>query len=192
MPYNPKNQMSHKGLIQMNISADADSTFIAPLDESITQAFTPFEDWWNAKILVDKEGSELTRKTLVKSIRDQDGGGGHVDPELNDDYAEIAKNYSLGWEINDGIKSEPIPGAEKASIRQIIHEVLKTLIPNYSKYRPDTDDTIVGGTASFKIPEGQDPEEFMKKQRIFIKEEEAGRNNPCPCGSGRKYKQCCL
>ncbi len=19
-----------------------------------------------------------------------------------------------------------------------------------------------------------------------------GRNNPCPCGSGRKYKQCCL
>jgi uncharacterized protein YecA (UPF0149 family) len=20
----------------------------------------------------------------------------------------------------------------------------------------------------------------------------AGRNDPCPCGSGRKYKQCCL
>ena len=23
-------------------------------------------------------------------------------------------------------------------------------------------------------------------------EEKLGRNDPCPCGSGRKYKQCCL
>lgn len=22
--------------------------------------------------------------------------------------------------------------------------------------------------------------------------EEPGRNDPCPCGSGKKYKQCCL
>lgn len=22
--------------------------------------------------------------------------------------------------------------------------------------------------------------------------EKAGRNDPCPCGSGKKYKQCCL
>ena len=23
-------------------------------------------------------------------------------------------------------------------------------------------------------------------------EEKAGRNDPCPCGSGKKYKRCCL
>lgn len=23
-------------------------------------------------------------------------------------------------------------------------------------------------------------------------EEKVGRNDPCPCGSGKKYKQCCL
>lgn len=23
-------------------------------------------------------------------------------------------------------------------------------------------------------------------------EQKAGRNDPCPCGSGKKYKQCCL
>ena len=23
-------------------------------------------------------------------------------------------------------------------------------------------------------------------------EQTAGRNDPCPCGSGRKYKKCCL
>ena len=24
------------------------------------------------------------------------------------------------------------------------------------------------------------------------KKDKAGRNDPCPCGSGKKYKKCCL
>jgi len=28
--------------------------------------------------------------------------------------------------------------------------------------------------------------------KIVVKENKVGRNDPCPCGSGRKYKQCCL
>ncbi|MEW6094070.1 MAG: SEC-C metal-binding domain-containing protein [Chloroflexota bacterium] len=24
------------------------------------------------------------------------------------------------------------------------------------------------------------------------RKKKAGRNDPCPCGSGRKYKKCCL
>ena len=26
----------------------------------------------------------------------------------------------------------------------------------------------------------------------FVREEKVGRNDPCPCGSGRKYKKCCM
>ena len=36
--------------------------------------------------------------------------------------------------------------------------------------------------------------EITKKQRLsgtVIKEETVGRNDPCPCGSGKKYKKCC-
>lgn len=36
--------------------------------------------------------------------------------------------------------------------------------------------------------------EITKKQRLsgtIIKEKEPGRNDPCPCGSGKKYKKCC-
>ena len=29
--------------------------------------------------------------------------------------------------------------------------------------------------------------DFLKKT-----DEKIGRNDPCPCGSGKKYKQCCL
>ncbi len=30
-----------------------------------------------------------------------------------------------------------------------------------------------------------------KKSKIVVKEKEPGRNDPCPCGSGKKYKKCC-
>ena len=41
----------------------------------------------------------------------------------------------------------------------------------------------------------QDPESrFKKALRTMVKPKagQLGRNSPCPCGSGKKYKQCCL
>lgn len=29
------------------------------------------------------------------------------------------------------------------------------------------------------------------KSRIVVNENKVGRNDPCPCGSGKKYKKCC-
>lgn len=37
--------------------------------------------------------------------------------------------------------------------------------------------------------------EIVKKYResiIIVKKDKIGRNEPCPCGSGKKYKKCCL
>ena len=31
----------------------------------------------------------------------------------------------------------------------------------------------------------------FNRSRIVVKEKEPGRNDPCPCGSGKKYKKCC-
>lgn len=30
-----------------------------------------------------------------------------------------------------------------------------------------------------------------RSAQIFVKEPTVGRNDPCPCGSGKKYKKCC-
>lgn len=40
---------------------------------------------------------------------------------------------------------------------------------------------------------GQAPKKGMKKvgTTIVRKDEKVGRNDPCPCGSGKKYKKCC-
>jgi hypothetical protein len=31
---------------------------------------------------------------------------------------------------------------------------------------------------------------ILKKKSVFMKEK-PGRNDPCPCGSGKKFKKCC-
>lgn len=31
----------------------------------------------------------------------------------------------------------------------------------------------------------------QKKANTIVKEKKIGRNDPCPCGSGKKYKMCC-
>ena len=30
------------------------------------------------------------------------------------------------------------------------------------------------------------------EQTTVVKEKKIGRNDPCPCGSGKKYKKCCI
>jgi uncharacterized protein YecA (UPF0149 family) len=32
----------------------------------------------------------------------------------------------------------------------------------------------------------------LRKQKQLVKEYKIGRNDTCPCGSGKKYKHCCL
>ena len=32
----------------------------------------------------------------------------------------------------------------------------------------------------------------QKSSRTVVRAKKIGRNDPCPCGSGKKYKQCCL
>ena len=31
----------------------------------------------------------------------------------------------------------------------------------------------------------------FKRSKTVRKDKEPGRNDPCPCGSGKKYKKCC-
>lgn len=52
----------------------------------------------------------------------------------------------------------------------------------------DTIAGIVENTRHFKYRGFKEAE---LKTKTIVKEEKVGRNDPCPCGSGRKYKKCC-
>ncbi|MCG8484614.1 MAG: SEC-C domain-containing protein [Clostridia bacterium] len=41
------------------------------------------------------------------------------------------------------------------------------------------------------VPDQQERKQPEQKQQPIKKEKTVGRNEPCPCGSGKKYKKCC-
>ncbi|MFW6268881.1 MAG: preprotein translocase subunit SecA [Bacillota bacterium] len=41
------------------------------------------------------------------------------------------------------------------------------------------------------VNRGKAQDQKQQKQQTVVKPEEPGRNDPCPCGSGKKYKKCC-
>lgn len=186
-PFDPRNRMSHGGLVFMALAAGG-ARFVAMLDDIPPNLakWISFDRWWSMPIFVDKDRRVLSRKDVILAAANQDGGA-HVDPVLNDAYAALSRDHSLGWISTDGKDTRPIEGAEKAAIRQIAHELIKTLKPNYEK-KPNHDAlVIVGGMST--VQEARSTAAELPATAI-VHSAKVGRNAPCPCGSGVKFKKC--
>jgi SEC-C motif len=162
----------------------SEPTFLAKLDSDITEKWVNFDEWWNAQIFRDVDGSGVTRKKLILTAANQDGGA-HVDHRLDEDYYSFATG-KLGIQIISNGSDIPMEGPHRAAIRQIAHEVLRTLIPDYSKKQKFTDGRIYLKDMTVAIAE---PPDFMPHPSYTGPK--VGRNEKCPCGSGKKYKHCC-
>ena len=112
--------------------------------------------------------------------------------ELADKYG-MELNYMVGFldGINESLK-EPNPIEEMEA-----DTVVKLPIDLESLY-----DHMVEAGADwlYELPEWDElltPERRkelyreQKKSGTIVKERKVGRNEPCPCGSGKKYKYCC-
>jgi preprotein translocase subunit SecA len=78
-----------------------------------------------------------------------------------------------------------IPMREPEQVRQATPE-RKT---DYSKYRTQKDEIAESRRLQGQVA-SRDPREQQKTAPIRA-EKTVGRNDPCPCGSGKKYKNCC-
>jgi hypothetical protein len=173
------NLTAHGGLISMAVSGP-ETSYIAMLDDVPMVRQLSFRDWWDETVFTDDTKTTLSRRELVLSVADQDGGA-HVDPTLNEAYAKLSRENSMGWVVAAAGETKPIPKPERAAIRQIAHEVLRTLIPGYTKRISREADVFFGGAMIFN----EVPSAFSLQEHI-----KAGRNDRCPCGSGKKYKIC--
>lgn len=52
--------------------------------------------------------------------------------------------------------------------------------------------TIPAWDGILSVDERKEIKKDFNRERIVVKEPKIGRNDPCPCGSGKKYKKCCL
>lgn len=112
--------------------------------------------------------------------------------ELADKYG-MELNYMVGFldGINESLK-EPNPIEEMEA-----DTVVKLPIDLESLYYHMVE---AGADWLYELPEGDElltPERRkelyreQKKSGTIVKERKVGRNEPCPCGSGKKYKYCC-
>ena len=51
--------------------------------------------------------------------------------------------------------------------------------------------TLPGWEGMLSAQKRKEIEKEYKKSKTVVKEKTVGRNEPCPCGSGKKYKKCC-
>jgi preprotein translocase subunit SecA len=84
-------------------------------------------------------------------------------------------------------------------ITQINRQVTQKVFTSYILSREQLQDLIKMGRLehgtmsafSRKAPDSDEPlatEDKLKPRTVELK---IGRNEPCPCGSGKKYKKCC-
>jgi hypothetical protein len=135
----PENLVPLTGLICYKVHVDpgkpTEVTYKAPFDKGEPQRYVRgkvnFEDWWNREIIDDKKGNVLTRRSLVLTTCQQDGGA-HVDAEIIDNYVKALQTFHIVpvSSCGEGIIFSNII---YASIRQITHEVLKSLQDEFPK-----------------------------------------------------------
>jgi hypothetical protein len=178
-PLSQKALGTYSGLTLIGMKGK-DTKYYPKLDEmTFCINWLSFENWWHETVFRDISGNCISRGNLIKTSTNQDGGA-HVDEALDEVYYNLTKNNSLENHIFDGENLNSIPNPEKAAIRQIGHEVLKTLFVDYEKKQTASVDMWVGGS---EVVIGDKPSPTPQSKKI-------GRNQICPCGSGKKYKLC--
>ncbi|MCC0031180.1 MAG: SEC-C domain-containing protein [Brucellaceae bacterium] len=190
LPPTAGNLSSYGGLVQIVVGGSKGGRFLPVLDDApCKRGFVSFDDWWTMAVFTRPSGAPLSRREIILTAANQDGGA-HVDPALDEDYRALQNGDYLGWESVDQHGVRKMDGAEKAAIRQIAHEILRTLNPDMPMQTPDPGDAglIAMGMG---LNEGSFPQiPGLPLFPINDKPHKVGRNAPCPCGSGRKFKRC--
>ncbi|WP_338606171.1 SEC-C metal-binding domain-containing protein [Desulfoferula mesophila] len=190
----------HNGLVAFLLKPSSVEC-IAPLDDDPYVArWLTFDEWWNETIFIDSHGEHFSRRRIILAVANKDGGA-HVDPKLEKGYARFSRDNSMLLKQSFGRKTTPIKGLELVTIRQVAHEVMKSCTKEYRKL-PNTD----GGVSLVQFVDLNTLEGSPSGMEVLCKVHDlistlprphqpegkkVGRNDPCPCGSGKKYKKCC-
>jgi hypothetical protein len=179
------NKFTYGGLIATVLFKGDDKPKYRALLDEIPQSFRDkwvnFDDWWVTSIFVN-QSDDITRKKIILIASNQDGGA-HVDPALDVTYDKLMSGSFMAWEVHSAAGKSFIEDAASAAIRQIAHEVLKTLKPGYTK-KPNMENvaTMIANPSMIV---------HSAPMQVQCKPRKIGRNELCPCGSKKKYKRCC-
>jgi preprotein translocase subunit SecA len=157
----------------------------------------------NLKQSVESEGKEIARsyeKTVVLSTIDE-AWKEHL--REMDELKQSVQNAS--YEQKDPLLIYKFESFElfKTMLNRVNKDVISTLMKGYiptespdqvkeAQRRRNTDMSSLRASRPELAGGGGDPSQPRQQQRVepVRVEKKVGRNEPCPCGSGKKFKQC--
>jgi hypothetical protein len=131
----------------------------------------------------DQRGADRAKQLFLECLGDRERGSIR-------DYL-VALSYLAGYELSerDEWESQIIAEMEKR----------KQKAADFDEWMQNLLDDEPGKTRRLAPPidvrfdDRHDLDEPFPAQPTFVRDEpRVGRNDPCPCGSGKKYKKCCL
>ncbi|MEC9489354.1 MAG: preprotein translocase subunit SecA [Halanaerobiales bacterium] len=98
------------------------------------------------------------------------------------------ESFDMFNELTASIREDIVETAFKVEMRErkeATAEQINSRQLNYSSPESALEGSSKSGGSSNRSGDGS------IGQNTIVKDEEPGRNDPCPCGSGKKYKKCC-
>ena len=93
-------------------------------------------------------------------------------------------------EMISGIENDSVEAVFKLKARE--PERFKGVFSSVSKELVHPDVGKMRNPKANSEGEGNSPEETVSSDAtVRLSHPKVGRNDPCPCGSGKKYKKCC-
>ncbi len=159
-----------------------------------------YEDWINKAFTQDgRSVEEVWSDYLPKEQKIYEEILEKKITEIKGTISEIAKKYNLTEEyavafvdgLND-ILSEPykVDELDENSLVEIVIDFEK-LYKKMVEYKAEHLYTLKQWEGIFSIEKQKEFFLEQKKSKTVINNTKVGRNDQCPCGSGKKYKKCC-
>lgn len=113
--------------------------------------------------------------------------------------AEIAKKFDISEEyvagFIDGINETQTPPISLENLDSDTHVEInidfEKLYKKMVEYKADHLYSLPQWNNIFSEEHRKVLYKNQKSAKTYVRENKIGRNDPCPCGSGKKYKKCC-
>ena len=101
------------------------------------------------------------------------------------------KEFDAMWEgVEDKVSDLVFRMEEEEGFQETLWSIGATIHEAAPKVQFQHSEASIEGQQEAALANSQKSEK--KKEPIRNRAEKVGRNEPCPCGSGRKYKVCCM
>ena len=181
-----KNLFSEDNIIkQEDIKSLDEEDMIKLLSDKVDAIYdSRFEE--AKKLNIEDQFDKIVRYLVLKTVNDKwmdhidaitalkEGIGLRAYAQTNPLEAYKIESYNMFEELTNSIREESVKAVFSLKPKKK-EEVLRVKMTN------NVTNLVTSGAG----------DEEVKRKPVVNKEKKIGRNDPCPCGSGKKYKQCC-